>query len=53
MQHHTRRSTDQWRGFAALNPRNSKQPPTGHGSTRDRGACQHQHQAYHDRHADA
>jgi hypothetical protein len=43
MQHYTGRSADQWRGFAALDPRSPEQPAAWHDSTRGRRACRHQH----------
>jgi hypothetical protein len=53
MQLYTGRSADQWRGFAALDPRRSEQPSAGHDSTRGHGACRHQHRSDNDRGADA
>jgi hypothetical protein len=46
-------AADQWRGFAALDPPSSEQPPAWHDSTRGHGACQHQHRSDNDRGADA
>jgi hypothetical protein len=53
MQFYTGRSADQRRGFAALDPRGSEQPPAGHDSTRGHRACQYQHRSDNDRGADA
>jgi hypothetical protein len=53
MQLYAERSGDQWRGFAALDPRNSEQPPAWHDSTSGHGACQHQHRSQNERGADA
>jgi hypothetical protein len=53
MQRYAGRTTDQWRRFAALDPRDSEQPPAWHDSTRGRGACRNQHRSDYDRGADA
>lgn len=47
------RSADQWRGFAALDPRGSEQPFAWHDSTGGHAACRHQHRSDHGRDADA
>jgi hypothetical protein len=43
---------DQWRRFAALDPRSSEQSPAWHDSTHSRGACRHQHRSDNGRDAD-
>jgi hypothetical protein len=53
MQLYAGRSADQWRGFAALDPPSSEQPPAWHDSTRGDAACQHQHRSDNDRGTDA
>jgi hypothetical protein len=53
MQLYPGRSADQWRGFAALDPPGSEQPPAWHDSTRGHGACRHQHRSDNFRDADA
>ena len=53
MQLYAGRSADQWRGFAALDPRGSEQPFAWHDSTGGHAACRHQHRSDNGRDADA
>jgi hypothetical protein len=43
MQLHARRSADQWRGFAALDARNSSEPATRYDSARRHAAWRYQY----------
>ena len=53
MQLYAWRPADQWRGFAAVDPRGFEQPAAWHDSARGHRACQHQHRSDNDRGADA
>jgi len=53
MQLYARRPTDQWRGFAALDDRNSYEPATRYNSARSHPAWGHQHRSDNGGHANA
>jgi hypothetical protein len=53
MQLYPGRPADQWRGFAALDAGNSREPITRYDSAKHRAAWRHQHRSHNDGYANA